>query len=342
MRRNKILAAVVLTALAMGLLAGCGGNGKTYRNVKLENGEIKDNSVVVSIGDTGVTYSKVRNYCYLLSSQYGKNFGQEVWDYPLGKEGTIGDEAKEEILSMVTQMAVISKTAKKEKVTLGSDDRDQAVQKAEELMENASQEDKEKYCLSLQQMTEVFEENLLAERMFYIATDEVDTNISDKEAKQRKIQYIRILTNGTTQDGVKVDLGQKEKEQARKRADKLAQDGKKAEDFHAFAQKNTDGSKVEETIGTLGQNTGELADAAVTKAWELKKGQISPVIEGEDGYYIIRCVEETDEDATYARKEQLIEQRQTEMFRKKYNGWLGDDEVRISKSFWKIFKITAG
>ena len=339
MRRNKWLAGVLCMALAIGTLTGCDDKGAPSLKVRLENGDIKDTSVVVSIGDMGVTYSKVRNYCYLLSHQYDKNFGREVWDYSLGKEGSIGDEAKEEVLSMVTQMAVIGKTAKSQKVSLGSDERDQALQKAEELMKNASEEDKKSYCLTLQQMTEVFEENLLAEKMFYIATDDVDTNISDEEALQRKIQYIRILTHGTTEDGVQVNLGEKEKAEALKRADRLLQDVRKADDFLAFAQKNTDGAAAEAVIGNPGQNTGELADTAAVKAWELKKGQISDVVSAEDGYYIIKCVEEVDEDATQQRKEELIEKRQTKMFREKYGKWLGNDEIRISKSFWKIFKI---
>lgn len=330
---------MLLTGLMLSLLSGCSDSGKVSGGVRLENGEIKENSVVVSIGNTGVTYSKVRNYCYLLTRQYDEKFSHEVWDYSLGKEGTIGDEAKEEVLNMVTQMAVIGKTAKSQKVTLGGDEKDQAVRRAEELMANASEEDKKNYCLTLQQMTEVFEENLLAEQMFYMATDEVDTNISDEEAAQRKIQYIKILTNGTAPNGVQVNLGKSEKAQALKKAQKLAQDAARTDDFLTFAQKNTDGAAVEATIGHVGQNTGELSDTAAASAWELKKGQTSGVITAEDGYYIVRCIVEEDEDATYARKEKLIEERQTEMFREKYKKWLGDDEINISKSFWKIFKI---
>ena len=339
MRKSKMLMGVLVGVFVAGVLAGCSDRGKTFRGIRLENGDIKEQSVVVSIGDSGVTYSKVRNYCYILSQRYDRNFGHEVWEYPLGKEETIGDEAKEEVLNMVTQMAVIGKTAKSQKVTLGSDEKDQALQKAEELMKSASKEDKKKYCLTLQQMTEIFEENLLAEKMFYIATDEVDTDISDEEAAQRKIQYIRILTNGTTEDGVHVNLGGQEKAQALKRAEKLLQDARKGEDFLAFARQNTDGTAAEAVIGHPGQNTGELSNTAAAQAWELKKGQMSGVVSSEDGYYIIRCVEERDEDATQQRKEKLIEERQTEMFREKYGKWLGDDEIRISKSFWKIFKI---
>lgn len=343
MRRSKILPGVLLVALAAGLLAGCGGKDSYTARVRLENGEINEKSVVLSIGNTGVTYSKVRHYCYLLSCQYDKNFSHQVWDYSLGKEGTIGDQAKEEILSMVTQMAVIGRTARSKKITLTGDEKDQAVQRAEKLMEQAGEENKKKYSLSLQQMTEVLEENLLAEKMFYIATDEVGTFIPDEEALQRKVQYIRILTNGTTADGTVVNMASGEKARAKKRAERILRDLQAAhgtEDFLAVARKNTDAQKVEDTIGTVGENTGELPDTAVIVAWELKEGQMtSSVVEAEDGFYIILCADAEDEEAMHARKEELIEQSQTEMFRRKYSKWLGDDEIRISKSFWKIFDI---
>ena len=38
-------------------------------------------------------------------------------------------------------------------------------------------------------------------------------------------------------------------------------------------------------------------------------------------------------------KEEIIEERQTNMFKKKYTEWLGEYEVDISKAFWKVFEI---
>ena len=40
------------------------------------------------------------------------------------------------------------------------------------------------YGLSVQKISEIYQENLLAEKMFYVATDEADTNVTDEEASE--------------------------------------------------------------------------------------------------------------------------------------------------------------
>ena len=46
-----------------------------------------------------------------------------------------------------------------------------------------------------------------------------------------------------------------------------------------------------------------------------------------------------DEDATYARKEEIIEERQTNMFKEKYSEWIAKNKVSISSKFWNEFDI---
>ena len=182
----------------------------------------------------------------------------------------------------------------------------------------------------------IYEENALANKMFYIATDDADTEVTEEEARQVKIEFFQIMTKGTTKSGVVVSLDEKEKRAARERANELRSAAAKAESFLDFAKANTEASKVEMTIG---QDNTELDRSIVTTAFSMKKGAISPVIGTADGYYVLHCVDDNDEDATYARREAIIEERQTKMFKEKYKKWLGEYEVSISKSFWKIFHI---
>ena len=42
--------------------------------------------------------------------------------------------------------------------------------------------------------------------MFYVATDDADTNVTDDEAKQIKISYIELITKGTDKNGRKVNM----------------------------------------------------------------------------------------------------------------------------------------
>lgn len=44
--------------------------------------------------------------------------------------------------------------------------------------------------------------------MFYVATDDADTNVNDDEAKQIKISYIELITKGTDKNGRKVNMMQ--------------------------------------------------------------------------------------------------------------------------------------
>lgn len=326
--RRGMRGVLLAAAVTMSMLTGCGdGNGITS-SVKLETGDIQDTSVVIKVGDVGVKYSEVRNYCYMLKEQYEGNFGSKLWNYSLDKETTIGDEAKEEILNMITQLKVISATATSQKVSLTNDEKDEAIQRAEELMDSASEADKKKYSLSVASLQKIYEENALANKMFYIATDAADTEVTDAEAKQIKIAYILVKNSGKA--------GKAEKSRTLARAQEMLDNAKKSEDFVEFAKTNTEADSVELTIG---QDSKEMDAEAITAAFALKKGEVSSVVRGTSGCYIIYCINDNDEDATYARKEQIIAQRQTSMFKKKYAKWMGDYSVDISKSFWRIFTI---
>jgi len=327
MRGNRRWLALLAAALlAAGSFSGCGPQEVFSSGIKLETGEIQDDSIVIKVGNTGVKYSEVRNYCYLLKEQYEGNFGSQLWDYPLDKGMTIGDEAKEEVISMITQLKIIAATAASDKVTLTNDEKDEALQKAEELLDDATAEDRKNYALSLQGLVKLYEENALANKMFYIATDDADTEVSDEEAKQVRIAYLFIREGESEAD----------QKNASGAAQNLCREAKKAKDFEKFAQEHTETDLMELT---LGRDSRELGKQVTQAAFSLQKGQVSDVIHGKDGYYIICCMDDFDEDATYARREAIIEERQTDMFKTKYAEWLGDYEVNISKSFWKVFAV---
>lgn len=194
MKKTRLAVLGLCICLAVSVLcSGCGSRKKTTKRstVKLENGEITEDSLIIAVGDEGVRYSEILNYAYLLKRQYEGNFSSQLWSYPLAENRTIGEEVKQEIVNMITQLKVIKAEAKEEDVTLSNDETDEAVQKAESLMETVSEEDKETYALSVQGLSDLYQENILANKMFYIATDDTDTEVSDElsdEEKEAEIQ----------------------------------------------------------------------------------------------------------------------------------------------------------
>ena len=145
-----------------------------------------------------------------------------------------------------------------------------------------------------------------------------------------------MITNGTNASGKKVELNEKEKVTALKRVQQLKTQLTQADDFLTFAKANTDAADAELTIG---RDTTKLSKEAIDAAFALEKGQMSDVITGSDGYYIIKCIENNDTDDTQAKKEEIIASRQTKMFKKKYAQWLKNYDIKISQAFWKVLEI---
>jgi parvulin-like peptidyl-prolyl isomerase len=103
-----------------------------------------------------------------------------------------------------------------------------------------------------------------------------------------------------------------------------------------LAKDNTDATTQELVVG---KSSTKLEKAALDAALALKKGEVSSVVEGTQGYYIIYCVNDKEEDATQARKEVIIAKRQNRLFQKKYNIWLNKCDVNISEDFWDYFQL---
>lgn len=331
--KRKIALGTVMMLSVLLCFSGC---GKKKKNAKLETGDVSSDSVVMLVGNEAVRFSELQTYCYFLKCQYEGSFGSELWDYPLGESETIGDQAKQEIVNMIVQLKIITAKAEEQNIQLTADEQDEALQHAEAMMDNAKQKDKKKYTLSVQEISEIYQENALATKMFYIATDDADTNVSDAEARQVSLQYLQVMTNGTNRNGREIAMDETAKAEALERAKTLKKAADQEEDFLSFAQKNTDAAQAELIIGT---DTDKLEQKAVETAFSMKKGETSGVIEGENGYYIIHCVEERDEEATYQRKEEIIEERQTTMFMEKYADWMKDKKVDINQNFWNDFSI---
>ncbi len=195
MKKNRVAAMGLCICMAVSILSsGCAsGNkdGKKQSKVKLETGKITEDSIVMAVGNEGVRYSEMLNYLYLLKCQYEGIFTEQLWEYPLEKEKTIGDEAKQEIVNMITQLKVIKTEAKSRKITLSNDELDEALQEAEAVMASATEENKQAYALTVQGFSEIYQENILANKMFYIATDDADIEVADSlsaEEKEAEIQ----------------------------------------------------------------------------------------------------------------------------------------------------------
>lgn len=294
--------------------------------------EIKFDDVVLTVGKQDVTYRELLMYLLQIKNKYEPSLGSDVWNFDLGDGKTFEDTAKEELLSELTELKIITLQAEKLNISLEEDEKDEVNLAANAYLEKITKEDQQKYGITIDMVKKVLSDNYLAQKVFAITTNEVDTNISDEEAKQIKLQQIVIVTKGENKDGVEIMLDEEQKKSALDRANKMRESALTADDFYTYATSNSESSCIEFSLGK-----GDMPEIE-TQAFALKVGDISPVVETSTGYVILKMISDFDEDATRLKKEEIIEQRQNEVFASKYKIWSGDYKVTQKTKVWE--KIT--
>lgn len=333
MKRIKYILIIVML---LTLLTACQNNSNNTENesnkkeVNYEiDGDLSNNSLILTVDDTYVGYDEVSVYMQELKNNYEAKYGDSIWLFDLGKNRTFEDEAKDEIIDQIVQMKIMGLKAVDIGVELTEDEKDEIAGEVKDFIDSLSDEYIKEHAITEELITKVYSDNYLASKVFDVATNNVDTNISDDEAKQITIWQIFIQTSGEDENGNEVKLSEEEKKAALSKAKKLLKQAKDTDDFYPLAENNTDDTDVEYTFGK-----GEKDKKVEEAAFALKTGQLSKVVQGDNGYYIIYCASDYDEEATANRKEEIIADRQDEAFQKLYTEWSKDYKVAVNSSMW--------
>ena len=182
-------------------------------------------------------------------------------------------------------------------------------------------------------------------KMYAAMVADVDTEVSDEEAKQSKVTYVRVGLDGTEEDadGNIIDLTEDEvaakKELAETILENVIAAGANA-DFDAIAK------GVDETLAatstTYGADTTTV-DASILAAVEgLADGTVvDKVVASEDGksLYIVRFDADLDRTATDSQKQTIISTRQSDDFNAEVEGWMSEVTFELKEDVWNTLKV---
>ena len=77
---------------------------------------------------------------------------------------------------------------------------------------------------------------------------------------------------------------------------------------------------------TAGSTDDTLDEAVQDAALELKDGEVADsVIEGDDGYYVVRLDKMLDEDATENKEKTVISERKSDLFDSTLEDWVKEE-----------------
>lgn len=376
----KVVCGVLTAAMAVTGLSGCGGS--TVVDGTKTALVVNDEEINLGKANFMLRYQQATmvNYYQTMSSMFGQEYTlsfDEPADASDEDSPTVGENLKEDALTSIEKAFLMRQHASEYSVELTEEEKQGAADAAAAFVEDNEEETLTKLGITQEDIQDVIEVYAIQTKMYNPMVADVDTEVSDEEAKQSKISYAKVSTEGTETDenGETVELTDEEKAEKKEIAqnfmDKLnASEDPSTVDFSELkdqvneelnaerrAEEGTEDTASEETAETdgtedtdviyvttsqttFGADDESLDEALKSAAESLSDGQTaSEIIEGEDAYYVLRMDSVLDREATDSQKETIVEERQAEAYNDLLDTWVEESDISV-KSAWKKLEVT--
>ena len=324
----KKRAVVLLLAglLAAGSLTGCGS--------------LEDSDVVATVNDTDITAGVANFYARYTQAQYETYYagymGDDMWSGE-GEEGeTYQDAVKDSILESLENMYLMEEHMDEYEVSLSDEEKNSIKEAASQFDESNGLAEKEKVSGTTDTVERILELLTIQKKVQDAIEAGADTEVSDEEAAQKSMQYVVFPFSTTDEEGNSVELTDEEKEALRATAESFAAGAAGAADFAAYATEQGQTSQD----ATFDGETSTLPAQLVEAADALDEGGTTGLVGGDNGYYVARVTSLLDREATDARKQEIISERQQDLLNETLDGWREDADIEVHERVWDKIDFT--
>lgn len=321
----KKRAVILLLAglLAAGSLTGCGS--------------LEDSDVVATVNDTDITAGVANFLARYTQAQYETYYagymGDDMWSGE-GEDGeTYQDTVKDSILESLENMYLMEQHMDEYEVSLSDEEKNAIKEAASEFDSANGLSEKEKVSGSTDNVERVLELLTIQKKVQDAIEAGADTEVSDEEAAQKSMQYVVFPFTSTDEEGNSVDLTDEEKAELKTTAESFAAG---AADFAAYAAQQGQTSQD----ATFDGETTTLPTQLVEAADALGEGETTGLVEGDNGYYVARVTSLLDREATDAKKQEIVSQRQQELLDDTIDGWREDADIEVHEKVWDKVDFT--
>lgn len=311
--RKRIGGLILVVSLLSAMLTGC-TIGNTEFVLDMNNVGRND---VFSINGVDCTKEEVRLYLCNYQNIYGYEYGIDLWQYDFGdipEEETLEYYVKEVTLAELANIFCMNQLAKKQEISLTDEEKDLVNQAADEYYKSLTKEELKYMGIDKGELKDFYEKYAIAQKLYKTLTQGVNEEVSDDEARVVLIQQIFV----------------KDEADARLVQQKLSEGA----DFASLASNYNEADSIE--IHLARDTYPEEVDRIV---FNLDDNEVSGMIETEDGYYFIKCLDKFVEDMTEANKENIIVQRRKEQFDDVFREFIENSDFDLNEKVWESITI---
>lgn len=337
-RTKKGLALTAACVMAAGCLAGCG--------TKIDSTEVvatvEGTDIPMGVAAMYTRYQQASVY-YMYGTYYGMT---QIFDTVTDYEtyATYGETMKDSILEGLEDMYLLKSHAADYDVALTDEEVEAAAEAAKVFVADNGADVLETIGTTEEDVAELFQLYKYQSKMYNAMIEDVDTEVSDEEAKQSALTYVKFDLTTTDEDGNSVAMTEEEMEAQNDLAEAVLAKVAQQEDV-AAADMDALAKEVDENLAattTTYDDESTHIDSEILAAVEgLQDGELAgDVVMSSDGtaLYVVRFDAELDRDATDTEKDSIVATRQQEDYQAELTEWKEAAEISVNEKVWK--KIT--
>ena len=325
--KKKMLVLALAGIMAISTLTGC----KSIKTVDSEevlmtvNGE----EVKAGVANFYARYTQAQ-YDANFKSYYGMSMGAEQWASEAAEGVAYEEYLKDTALEMMQIMVLAEQHMSDYDVELTDADKEDIAKAVQEFVDDNSKENREKVSGDEASVERFLTLQTIINKTQLAIADSVDKNVSDEEAAQKKMELVFFSYSKANDEGVAEELTDDEKEQLKKDADAFVQAVRGGADFAKEAESMD--LTVEEV--TFDAESDVISPEAIMEADGLALGEVSDAVDTTNGLYVMKLVSDFDREATDAKKEEIVTQRQSDAYVAECEKWMEEAEIEVNDDVW--------
>ena len=214
----------------------------------------------------------------------------------------------------ITRVYSMVALANAQGVTLTDEQKELAQWAGEDCFQSLTDEEVAYLNISQENVQDIYEKYALADKLYQSLVQDVNEEVSDDEARVMEVRQIYTMNE----------------EQARKALADLEAET----EFSTVAANYNEADEISLTL-----QRGMLPEEAETVVFSMEDGEISDLIETDQGYYIFCCDNKFDEEQTQIHKQDIVEQRKQEAFHSVYDPFVETIHSKLNESVWDDLSV---
>lgn len=326
MKYFKKLMCVVLTVGMMFSIAGCGGgeNKKVVLTTGFEKNE------VFRIEDVSCMQPEIMVYLTNTQNQYEQVYGEGIWETSVG-DVTLEENVKDIVLAKIARIKTLNLMAEEYDVTLNDAEMNKVKVAADEYYDSLSETERETLGIDKALITSLYKECAIADKVCEAILADINPEVSDDEARIVTVEHIFMKTYMLDGTGKKVPYTDAMKQKVYNEMQDVLEKSKSGD----YSFKSLMDEYNEAELNTISFGKGEVDKAFEDAAFNMETNELSGIVEGEDGYYIIKCINTFDKEETDANKIKIVEQRREEAFYVEYESFVSTLTRDLNEKLWE-------